>query len=120
MVADPAILNGSFFSAHFAPDDPNPVVLNFVATYTARFGASPSSFAALGFDAARILVQAIENAGSTDRDAIIREMQNINYDGVTGTITFDAHGNPIKPIVVVAIENSQARLYYRFDAGTFN
>ncbi|MCL2388105.1 MAG: ABC transporter substrate-binding protein [Defluviitaleaceae bacterium] len=119
-VPDPAILDGTFFSAHFAPDDPDPIVQNFVRSYTERFDIAPSSFAALGFDAANILAQAIETAGTTERGAVINAMQNIDFYGVTGNITFDEHGNPIKPIVVVAISTqggeTAARLYHRFEA----
>ena len=117
---DASIMDGSFFSAHFATDDPNPIVQNFVSTYTERFDISPSSFAALGFDAARIIINAIEQAGSTDNDAIINAMQNITYDGVTGSITFDSNGNPIKPIVMISIDNASASLYHRFDVGYFD
>jgi branched-chain amino acid transport system substrate-binding protein len=114
---DASVLDGSFFSAHFASDDSDPIVQNFVQTYTENFGTPPSSFAALGFDAAKILAQAIADASSTDNDAIISAMQNINFYGATGNITFDENGNPIKPIVVINIENSAASLYYRFEAG---
>ena len=120
MVDDPSILDGAFFSAHFAADDPNPLVQSFVQSYTERFGVAPNSFAALGYDAARILAQAIQAAGSTDNNAIINAMQNINFNGVTGNITFDEFGDPIKDIVVIALESigneGSARLYHRFAA----
>jgi len=120
MLDDPSLLDGAFFSAHFAADDPNPLVQNFVRNYTTRFGTPPNSFAALGFDAANILAQAIENAGTTDSDAIITAMQNINFYGVTGHITFDQQGDPIKDIVVLTIETTgtetETRLYHRFAA----
>ncbi|MCL1862088.1 MAG: ABC transporter substrate-binding protein, partial [Defluviitaleaceae bacterium] len=123
-LTDPSILDGAFFSAHFATDDPNPIVQHFVSTYTAKHGHAPSSFAALGYDAARILAQAIEAANSTDNNAIINAMQNINFYGVTGNITFDAQGNPIKPIVVISITesggNTTANLYHRFEVGYFD
>lgn len=116
---DPSILDGSFFSAHFAADDPNPIVQNFVNSYTAKHGITPSSFAALGFDAAKILAQSIETAGTTDSAAVINAMQNIRFSGVTGDITFDAQGNPVKPIVMIAVEtaggNTTASLHYRFE-----
>ena len=115
---DPSVLDGAFFSAHFAADYPSPIVADFVNSFTERFGAPPNSFAALGFDAARILAQAIEEAGSTDNEEIITAMQNINFNGVTGPITFNYRGDPIKELMIIAIEDigteTVARLYYRF------
>ena len=121
---DPAILDGSFYSAHFAIDDPNPIVQYFVSSFTARFGAPPNSFSALGFDAASLMAQAIAAAGNTDSAAVIDAMQNIYFEGVTGSITFDEQGNPIKPTVIIAVDTiggeTAARLYHRFEADYFN
>ncbi|MCL2355793.1 MAG: ABC transporter substrate-binding protein [Defluviitaleaceae bacterium] len=119
VVDDPSILDGAFFSAHFAVDYPSPVVRAFVESYTERFDVPPNSFAALGFDAAGILAQAIEEAGSTDNEEIIRAMQNISFNGVTGPITFNDRGDPIKELMIIAIETNDddetvARLYHRF------
>ena len=108
---DPNLLNGAFYSAHFSADDPSPVVQDFIRNYTEQFGEPPNSFAALGYDAGRIIVQAIEEAGSTDNEAIIRALAALNFSGVTGNISFDAGGNPIKSVIVTSIQDGTARLY---------
>ena len=115
VVDDPNILNGSFYSSHFSSADQSPVVQNFIQGFTELHGGPPDSFAALGFDAGKIMAQAIENAGSTDNEAIIAALADIEFSGVTGDITFDAGGNPIKAVLVTSIQNGQASLYARVD-----
>ena len=108
---DPNLLNGSFYSAHFSADDPSTIVQDFIRNFTEQFGEPPNSFAALGYDAGRIIAQAIKEAGSTDNEAIIRALANLNFSGVTGDISFDAGGNPIKSVIVTSIQDGRARLY---------
>lgn len=97
-------LNGCYFSNHYSVDDPAPAVQKFVSTYKAKYGAAPDALAALGYDAAKILAEAIKGAGSTDgqklRDALA---QTKNFAGVTGTITIDKDRNAIKPVVMLKI-----------------
>ena len=118
-ITDPSLLEGSFFSSHYAGDDPDPIrreaIQNFNDRYYARFGSIPNSFAALGYDAARIMLAAIEAAGSTDNEAIIAALKDTNHNGVTGNITFDENGNPIKNVLVLRIGNGEARYHQTFE-----
>jgi branched-chain amino acid transport system substrate-binding protein len=43
-----AAIEGSYFSNHYSPDDPNPRIQKFIADYKAAFGSVPDSLAALG------------------------------------------------------------------------
>ncbi|MFN5946167.1 MAG: ABC transporter substrate-binding protein, partial [Phycisphaerae bacterium] len=76
---------------------------DFIKAYRAEFGgATPDGLAALGYDAAKILFEAMERAKTTDgkalRDAIAATK---NFGGVTGNITIDANRNATKSAVVV-------------------
>ncbi len=97
-------LDGSFFSCHFSADDKSAAVQDFVAKYKAKYGAVPDDMAALGYDSAVILVEAIKRAGSTDgeklRDAIAATKE---HKGITGVITLDAQRNAQKPAVILTI-----------------
>jgi branched-chain amino acid transport system substrate-binding protein len=98
-------LDGSFFSAHFSSDDTNPVVQNFVKKFRAKYdGMIPDDMAALGYDSAMILAEAIKRAGTTDgkklRDAIAATK---NHAGITGSITLDANRNASKSAVILTI-----------------
>ncbi|MFQ5342667.1 MAG: ABC transporter substrate-binding protein, partial [Anaerolineae bacterium] len=61
----------------------------FVQKYTAKTGkASAESYAMEAYDSLKLMAQAINEAGSTDADAIISALENISYDGALGNITF--------------------------------
>jgi branched-chain amino acid transport system substrate-binding protein len=99
-------LNGDFISNHYSVDDPSPAIQKFVADYKGRYGSAPDALAALGYDAMRVLADAIKRAGTTEgpklRDAIA---QTKNFGGVTGTITIDAERNAVKPAVVLKLQD---------------
>jgi len=100
-------VNNSYFTNHFSKDDPRPEVQAFVKNYTAKYGEAPDALAALGYDAMGLLLQAIQNAGSTDGAKIRDAMKNISYQGVSGLIKFDANRNPVKSAVLIKIENGK-------------
>lgn len=95
-------VKGSYISNHFAPDDKDPVVQNFVKDYKKVYGVNPGGFAALGYDALGIMNAAIQKAKSTKpADINAALVATKDYQGVTGKITFDANRNPKKAAVVL-------------------
>ncbi|HVF11377.1 MAG TPA: ABC transporter substrate-binding protein, partial [Abditibacteriaceae bacterium] len=88
-----------YFSTHYAPQSKDPRVVKFVADYKKRFNEVPNALAAVAYDAARIMFDAIKRAGSTDRakirDAIAATKK---FPGVTGSITIDKDRNAVKPL----------------------
>lgn len=103
-------LTGSYFSNHYAVEDPNPRIQKFIADYKQAYGDVPDGLAALGYDAARISAEAITRAGSTEgakvRDALA---QTRDFQGVTGTITINEDRNAVKPAVVLQIESGRGK-----------
>jgi branched-chain amino acid transport system substrate-binding protein len=101
-------INGSYFSNHYSVDDPSPRIQKFVADYKKKFGIIPDGLAALGYDAAKILLDAMTRAGSSD-GAKVRDQLAVTqgFEGVTGTITIDKDRNPVKPAVVLKIEGGK-------------
>lgn len=99
---------GCFFSNHYSPDSKDLVVQTFVKNYQKKYGATPDALAALAYDAAKLLVDAIKRAGSTDsakiRDALASTK---GFRGVTGVITFDANRNPVKSAVIIEIKGGK-------------
>ena len=98
-------LNGAYISTHYSVDDPAPAIQAFVQEYKQRFGnLAPDAHAALAFDAALLLADAIKRAGTTEgpklRDALA---QTKDFKGVTGSISMDAHRNAVKPAVVLKL-----------------
>jgi branched-chain amino acid transport system substrate-binding protein len=103
-------VEGSYFSNHYSPDDPNPRIQKFIADYKAAFGGVPDSLAALGYDAAMVAVDAIKRAPSFDRAAIRNAIAATkNFPGVTGTITLDDKRNATKPAVVLEVGKGKTK-----------
>jgi branched-chain amino acid transport system substrate-binding protein len=101
-------LNGCHFSNHYSVDDPSPAVQKFVADYRAKYNQVPDALAALGYDAARILADAMKRAGTTKGDKVRDALTATkDFPGVTGTITINKERNAVKPAVVLKIENGK-------------
>ena len=63
-------LDGGFFTNHYAAENPSPVVQDFVKKYEAAYHAKPDAFGALGYDAARLAVDAMNRATDLTPGAI--------------------------------------------------
>lgn len=105
-------LKDCYFSGHFFAGSSAPQVKTFVANYKKRYNAVPDMLAALGYDAAYMLADAIKRAGKVDRDAIRDALANTkNLKLVTGTITLDENRNPQKSAVIVGFDNNGNQVY---------
>ncbi len=99
-------LEGCYFSDHMSIKNPDPIVQNFVKGYSGKFKTEPTSMSALGYDAAKILFDAMTRAKSTDKKAIRDALaQTKDYTGVTGKITIDENRNAKKPAVINVVKN---------------
>lgn len=103
-------IEGCFFSNHFSTEDESPKIQEFVKKYQGLYGTIPDAMAALGYDSAMILAEAIKRAGTTEgkalRDAIAATK---DFDGITGKITLDANRNANKPAVILTIKDGKFR-----------
>jgi branched-chain amino acid transport system substrate-binding protein len=102
-------IEGCYYSTHYSAESPDPKVQAFVQKYRARFdGRTPDGMAALGYDAAYMMVDAIRRAGSTEpakiRDALAATK---NFEGITGRIDMDPARNASKPAAILTIKAGQ-------------
>lgn len=103
-------MDGCFYSNHYSQDDPAPRVQEFIKKYTELHQQTPDALAALGYDTARVVFEAIQRAGSTDGPAIAAELAKTkNFDGVTGKISIDAERNAIKPAVILEMQGGKPK-----------
>ena len=115
-------VNGSFFISGFSVEDDSPMVQQFLKDYLDVYGVEPIMFAAQAYDAAIILMRAIEAAEAGDyefnsteyRTAIINSMAATNDRFVTGNISFDRYNNPIKTAFIIQILDGQAKFWGTF------
>jgi len=86
---------------------------DFLARYAAEYGSPPeTAFAALGYDAASLVLDAARRAGTRDRDALARAIAATrDFPGITGRISYtDGSGVPAKTVWIVAIWKGVPRM----------
>lgn len=110
-IAGTAALNNTYFSSLYSPDDSSDINKNFVAAYEKAYGQKPDVFAALSYDSALLVAEAIKNAGSTEPAKISEAMAKINgFSGVSGSVTFDDKHNPVKSAVILEYKDGTQSL----------
>src|SRR5262245_47785793 len=109
-------VEGQYFSTHYHPDVSSPRSKAFVEAYKKRWKNSdgtpklPDAMAALGYDSAMILADAIKRAGTTDgpkvRDALAASK---DFDGVTGKTTINEKRDATKSAVILQVKDGKFR-----------
>lgn len=97
-------VDGALYINHYYSGDTSAIVKNFVDSYKKEYNKEPDAFAALAYDSAKILVEAIKNANSTDGEAIKDELAKTEVESVTGKISFNEERSAIKGAVVIKLE----------------
>ena len=122
-------LNGSYYTNHWALDEPEPRLQAFLKTFRDQNkGSDPDAIAGLAYDAANVLFGCLDQlstqdpaafaalgsakAGTPERKAATAKLRDLiantkNYAGVTGTITLDVNRNASKPLVVLEIKGGK-------------
>ena len=122
MMVDPTPLEGAFYLTGFYVGADDPMVRDFVDRFQAAHNMPPNMFAAQAYDAAMILVAAIEAAiadghePNTDefKASVIAHMSATNLTGVTGHITFDQYNNPQKTAFIIEIADGEETYWGSF------
>lgn len=98
--------------AYLGADNPDPRVQAFRAVYAKAYpGQEPGAFAALGYDAARLLLAAIASAGSSRPQPVLQALARTNaFAGVTGTISFHNGRIPVKTVSIIAVTHGRQAL----------
>lgn len=121
-------MNGAYYSNHWALDMPDTLLQAFLTKYRAKFNADPDAIAGLAYDAARVLIGAMQKmaaedpaifaglgsdkAGTPERKVALDRLRDLvaatsQYPGVTGVITLDENRNASKPAVVIEIKGGK-------------
>ncbi|MEO6004770.1 MAG: ABC transporter substrate-binding protein [Opitutus sp.] len=106
-------LEGCYYSTHFSPENQDAAVQTFVKKFKARWNnETPDAFAALGYDSAFVLADALKRAGSTNgpklRDALAATK---NFSGVTGVTNIDKNRDASKPAAILAIKGGKLTFF---------
>jgi len=100
---DRKVMAGGYYTNHYSSEDPRPEVKSWVEKYKAKYGSEPDALATLAYDAAQVLLQAMEKAGSFDPAKVAEAMASGTFSGVSGQITYDQYHNPIKAAVILQV-----------------
>jgi branched-chain amino acid transport system substrate-binding protein len=90
---------GTFYTSTAGPASVFPAAQQFIDDYTAAFGEPPRPYAVEAYDSTAILLdalaRAIEAAGGLPTRAQVAEAVRAteNFEGLTGTVTFDDNGD---------------------------
>ncbi|MFH0782685.1 MAG: ABC transporter substrate-binding protein [Pseudomonadota bacterium] len=106
------LCKGLYYSTHFGAVGAKGKTKTFVEQYQAKYHQLPTGYAALGYDAADLLLTAISAVGNLDgnlienRAAIKDKLAAIKgFEGVSGTLDMNVAGDPVKSAVVILIND---------------
>jgi len=101
-------IEGTYYSNHYSPDEQRPEVQNFVKKYQAEYNATPDGLAALGYDAAKLLLDAMGRAEALDGPTLAKAIAATkDFHGVTGIFSIDEHRDAKKTAVVVEMKEGK-------------
>lgn len=96
---------GGYFTNHYSPDRKDPIADAFIKKYKEKFGMSPDALGALGYDSTVMLLKVLDSAKKPTSEEIMKTLANLkNFKGVTGAISFDKNGDPIKSAVILKVD----------------
>lgn len=115
----------TFYATAIYPNDTTPKVAKFYADYKVAYNDKandfyrnghsevPSMFAALAYDAVYLYAEAFAKAGTTDNAKVVETLKGITFEGVTGSLTFDAKNNPQKSAPILTFKADGSLEYYK-------
>ncbi len=106
-------VEGSFFANHFSSGgELSDEARQFVTAYTARFGIAPDGPAALGYDSATIVIEAMRRTTDLTSAAIRAQIAATqDYSGATMLSHFDENRHAIKSLVINTVKDGKIQFY---------
>jgi len=101
----------SFFSGHFCRDMTVEKIRAFSERYAQRFDREPNGLIALTYDSVGLVLAAMQDQGAVTPEAIHDGLHHINYEGITGPISYQDSGDPIKSVAIWRIQNGERSCY---------
>ncbi len=101
-------IDGSYFSNHYTTESTDPKTVDFVKAFKAKYNEVPDVMAALAYDAAYMMAEAISKTKEITSENIRDELSKIkDFHGVTGKMSMDANRDAVKSAVVVQVQGDQ-------------
>ena len=107
-LAGPKALNHTYFTNFYSVEDKNPISNNFVEAYKKEYGTIPDSMAAMGYDAANLLVDAIRRANSTESAKIRDALSGTkNFKSVSGEMSLNSTHDAVRGVVIIEMKDGK-------------
>lgn len=89
---------GMNYTSVAGPVSVYPKAKQFAEEYKKKFGKNPEPFAAQAYDSTAIAIKALEavtkGGKAPTRDAVTAAIRDVRYSGITGSVEFNANGDP--------------------------
>lgn len=103
-------INGNFYSNHYTTESSDPSVTEFIKKFKAKYNETPDALAALGYDAAKILVAAMERSADLSGQAIRDELAKTkDFGGVTGKVSLNENRDAVKSAVIIQVDGKNRK-----------
>ena len=100
-------VNNSFYCSQYSRQSDTPDLVDFIKRYNETYNMEENMFAVLGYDAMMMMAAAIESAGTTEYEKVVEAMSALEYDGLTGTTTFDDNNNPKREAYITGFKDGE-------------
>ncbi len=93
---------GAYYTTVAGPVSQYPAAKEFAERFTAKFNRPPEAYALYAYDAANVILKAIETSMNATggkrptRKAVAAEVRKTSIEGITGTVSFDGKGDRSK------------------------
>ncbi len=101
----------SFFSGHFCRDLTIETIRRFSEQYEQRFDREPNGLIALTYDSVGLVLAAMQDQGEVTPQAIRDGLYALDYQGITGPISYQDTGDPVKSVAIWRIQNGERGCY---------
>jgi branched-chain amino acid transport system substrate-binding protein len=104
---DDSSIDGAVFVDGFFVDSPMPTVQDFVARYKKRFQTNPTLFAIQGYDAAKLVLDAVRQGASSGESVHEQLLTQPDLSSLAGPAAFGPDGTLNRPLFLIQIKKGR-------------
>ncbi len=104
---DDSSIDGAVFVDGFFVDSPTPTVQDFVSRYKKRFETNPTLFAMQGYDAAKLVLDAVRRGADSGENVRNQLLTQPDLSSLAGPATFGPDGTLNRPVFLIQIKRGR-------------
>ncbi len=107
-IAGTEALNNTFFTNHYSPDADSAESKAFVAAFEKEYNQKPDAPAVLGYDALKLMVDAIKRAGAADPAKVSKALaETKSFNAVTGALALNDKHDAVKSVTIIKFQDGK-------------